>query len=174
MLPAFFLLWNLWETSMLFSWRISLADIKTLKMTTSLDLLLVFVPLVIEHNVPAHGHCHNWRGAARIKALLCDVSKGTSNLPYPCRVVVIQFCLTEGVVHWWFVMLAGYLLEPAALAECCTCTALNAILAHCHFITRSLDAVPLCDSTYTGWSRGNTCFSYKNNFVYFEHEKVLI
>ena len=26
----------------------------------------------------------------------------------------------------------------------------------------------------TGWSRGNTCFSYKNNFVYFKHKKVLI
>ena len=27
---------------------------------------------------------------------------------------------------------------------------------------------------YTGWSRGNTCFSYKNNFVYFQHKKVSI
>lgn len=36
---------------MLFSWRISLADVETLKMTTSFDLLLVFVPLVTEHNV---------------------------------------------------------------------------------------------------------------------------
>jgi hypothetical protein len=26
----------------------------------------------------------------------------------------------------------------------------------------------------TGWSRGNACFSYKNNFVYFQHKKVLI
>jgi hypothetical protein len=28
--------------------------------------------------------------------------------------------------------------------------------------------------TCTGWSRGYACFSYKNNFVYFEHKKVLI
>jgi hypothetical protein len=27
---------------------------------------------------------------------------------------------------------------------------------------------------YTEWSRGNACFSYKNNFVYFQHTKVLI
>jgi hypothetical protein len=26
----------------------------------------------------------------------------------------------------------------------------------------------------TGWSRGNAFFSYKNNFVYFQHKKVLI
>ena len=26
----------------------------------------------------------------------------------------------------------------------------------------------------TGWSRGNARFSYKNNFVYFQHKKVLI
>jgi hypothetical protein len=25
-----------------------------------------------------------------------------------------------------------------------------------------------------GWSRGNACFSYKNNFVYFQHKKILI
>jgi hypothetical protein len=27
---------------------------------------------------------------------------------------------------------------------------------------------------YKGWSRGNACFSYENNFVYFQHKKVLI
>jgi hypothetical protein len=26
----------------------------------------------------------------------------------------------------------------------------------------------------TGWSRGNACFSYNNNFVYFQRKKVLI
>jgi len=146
MVPAFFLLRNWLKISMLFSWRISLADVKILKMTTSLDLLLVFVPLVIEHDVPAHGPCHNWRGAAQITSFLCRVNKGTNNIPYPYRVVVIQLCLTEGVVHLWFVMLAGCPLEPA-LAECCTSTALNGIPAHCHFITCRPDAVPLCDSS---------------------------
>jgi hypothetical protein len=68
-------------------------------------------------------------------------------MPYPCRVLVIQLCLIEGVVHWWFVMLAGCLLERA-LAQCCTCTALNAIPAHCRFITGRPDAVLLCDSSW--------------------------
>jgi hypothetical protein len=64
-------------------------------------------------------------------------------------------------------MLAGCPLEPAALAECHTGT----------LSLYNLQAgrrIPLCDSTYTGWSRGNACFSYKNNFVYFQHKKVKI
>jgi len=32
----------------------------------------------------------------------------------------------------------------------------------------------IIDGPYTEWSRGNECFSYKNNFVYFQHKKVLI
>jgi len=28
--------------------------------------------------------------------------------------------------------------------------------------------------SYTGWSRRNARFSYKNNFVHFQHKKVLI
>jgi len=35
------------------------------------------------------------------------------------------------------------------------------------YLSKQSDQMVPC----TGWSRGNACFSYKNNFVYFQHKK---
>ena len=40
--------------------------------------------------------------------------------------------------------------------------------------TSSYRGTPLLFTLYTGWNSGNARFSYKNNFVYFQHKKVLI
>ena len=38
----------------------------------------------------------------------------------------------------------------------------------------SIEACTCFPGYCTGWSRRNSCFSYKNNFVYFQHKKVVI
>jgi len=94
----------------------------------------------------------------RVLLLFCRCSLGDTG---SCN-------LTSGSMHSFMSAHKGLGRKAPSVWHLCTRRGFVANLMTClkpHYTKKGIS---------TGWSRGNACFSYKNNFVYFQHKQILI